>query len=135
MVAPTGLVVAWLVVAFLSTHGAAYLAHRGELSAFWVAAYIVSLAVPIWSACATAAVATAVAFQALGVMTAVSLLPRVPARAGLIALTVGNYLVWGVSCAETATPSFSTLVATASASVALILVAVLVPVLAKIKLE
>ena len=131
---------AWLVVAFLSTHSASFVAHRGELSAFWVAAYIVSVAVPIWSACTTAAVAIAVAFQAIGVVAAVNMVaplekPSRLCKFALIGLTVGNYLVWGVSCAESSAPSVSTLVATASASVALVLIAVLAPLIAKIKLE
>ena len=136
MTAPTGLIVAWLVIAFVSIHAVSYVAHRGNLSAFWVAAYIVSLVVPIWSPCTLIAVAAAISLQIIGPAILLKIKFDTESYA-IIAFTAANYLVWGLSYATTdsGTPSVSTLGATGGASVALFGLAVAAPMIAKLKPE
>lgn len=138
MAAPSGLLIAWVLVAFLSSHAASYVAHHGRLSAWWVAGYAVSLVVPIWSDCHTVAVAVALSLQ--GTMTSVilsgppSILERLkPSENGkssalnfaLVVLAGLNYLVWFLSYVLTtpAQPTFYTVLGALTASLALFCIA------------
>ena len=136
MAAPTGLLVAWLIVAFIATHSVSYVAHRGSLSAFWAVGYIVSLVVPIWSSCTLVAVALAISVQALGAVAMLKI-KLDQEYYTVIAFTTTNYLVWAVSYVTTdpASPTLATLLAAAGASVAFFVLALVVPMIAKFKLE
>ena len=138
MAAPSGLLVAWVIVAFVSSHAASYVAHCGQLSALWVAGYAVSLVVPIWSDCHTVAVAVALAIQGSlssfilsGVPTVLDQLQNSSNNKpyllnfSIVALTGLNYLVWLVSNVLTTPnkPTTFTLVGAVIASVALFILA------------
>lgn len=132
MTAPYGLLVAWLVSAFISMHAVGFVAHHGNMSPLWPAAYAVSLVVPIWSPSATVGVALLLALQVAGWgliardADRVAEVAEARARVIVASLVAVNYLVW-VLCwvvTDAATPSGNTVLFAGTASVALIAVAV-----------